>query len=126
MTSKGLHTLIDITGFYVRKPFLYQRCLSMKDRFEMICNNNHLRVVGSGHKVFDNETVSPPGWTMFLMLDESHISTHCYTDQGKMALDIFTCCPNPQNHINAVNDITRYIIDDYHAEIKSNQTISRF
>jgi hypothetical protein len=126
MTSKGLHTLIDITRFYVQKPFLYQRCLSMKDRFESICINNHLRVVGSGHKVFNDERVSPAGWTMFLMLDESHISTHCYTEQGKMALDIFTCCPDPRNHINTVHDITQFIIDDYQAVIKSIQTINRF
>jgi len=126
MTQRGLHTLIDISNFYVSKPLLFQRCLSMKDRFRSICEQNHLRVVGSGHKVFNNELTSPNGWTMFLMLDESHISTHCYTDQGKLALDIFTCCNDPKNHISAVSDITNFIIEDYHAVIDSTQTVGRF
>ncbi|UCD59083.1 MAG: S-adenosylmethionine decarboxylase, partial [Candidatus Hydrogenedentota bacterium] len=34
---------------------------------------------------------SPPGCTVFLMLDESHVAVHTYADQGKMAIDVFTC-----------------------------------
>jgi len=34
---------------------------------------------------------SSPGCTAFIMLDESHVSVHTYADDGKMALDVFTC-----------------------------------
>jgi S-adenosylmethionine decarboxylase proenzyme len=34
---------------------------------------------------------SPPGCTVFVMLDESHLSIHTYADDGKMAIDVFTC-----------------------------------
>lgn len=34
---------------------------------------------------------SPAGCTVFIMLDESHISLHTYADEGKIALDIFAC-----------------------------------
>lgn len=34
---------------------------------------------------------SPPGCTVFVMMDESHISVHTYAEEGKMAIDIFTC-----------------------------------
>jgi S-adenosylmethionine decarboxylase len=34
---------------------------------------------------------SPPGCTVFVMLDESHVSVHTYADEGKMAIDVFTC-----------------------------------
>ena len=34
---------------------------------------------------------SPAGFTAFVLLDESHISAHCYEDTGKIAFDIFTC-----------------------------------
>ncbi len=34
---------------------------------------------------------SSPGCTAFIMLDESHVSIHTYADDGKMALDVFTC-----------------------------------
>ncbi len=34
---------------------------------------------------------SPAGCAVIVMLDESHISIHTYAEQGKMAIDIFTC-----------------------------------
>lgn len=34
---------------------------------------------------------SPPGFTAFVLLDESHCSAHCYADLGLIALDVFTC-----------------------------------
>ena len=34
---------------------------------------------------------SPPGCAVVVMLDESHISIHTYADEGKMAIDAFTC-----------------------------------
>jgi S-adenosylmethionine decarboxylase len=34
---------------------------------------------------------SPPGFTAFVLLDESHCSAHSYADLGLIAMDIFTC-----------------------------------
>jgi len=34
---------------------------------------------------------SPPGFTAFVLLDESHCSAHAYADLGLIALDVFTC-----------------------------------
>lgn len=34
---------------------------------------------------------SPPGFTAVALLDESHVSAHCYADIGLIALDVFTC-----------------------------------
>jgi S-adenosylmethionine decarboxylase len=34
---------------------------------------------------------SPPGFTAVVLLDESHVSAHCYADTGQIALDVFTC-----------------------------------
>jgi S-adenosylmethionine decarboxylase len=34
---------------------------------------------------------SPAGCAVLVMLDESHISIHTYADEGKMAIDAFTC-----------------------------------
>lgn len=34
---------------------------------------------------------SPPGFTVVVLLDESHCSAHCYADTGQVALDVFTC-----------------------------------
>ena len=34
---------------------------------------------------------SPPGFTSIILIDESHVSAHCYSDRGWVALDVFTC-----------------------------------
>ena len=34
---------------------------------------------------------SPPGFTLAILLDESHCTAHSYADLGLIALDIFTC-----------------------------------
>ena len=49
---------------------------------------------------------SPPGFTAFVLLDESHISAHCYEEQQKIALDIFTCGnTNPLNVLDTLKSI---------------------
>ncbi len=53
---------------------------------------------------------SPPGFTSIILIDESHISSHCYSDKGWLALDVFTCSttdPIP---------IMKYIIDELEKE----------
>ena len=49
---------------------------------------------------------SPPGFTAVVLLDESHVSAHCYADTGQIALDIFTCgTTNP-------HDVLAYIREE--------------
>eukprot|EP00928_Gymnodinium_smaydae_P053441 TRINITY_DN37428_c0_g1_i1.p1 TRINITY_DN37428_c0_g1~~TRINITY_DN37428_c0_g1_i1.p1 ORF type:complete len:520 (-),score=74.92 TRINITY_DN37428_c0_g1_i1:168-1649(-) len=45
-------------------------------------------------EVFDG-TVSPPGFASVVLLDESHLSAHCYSDTGLLAIDAFTCGTDP-------------------------------
>ena len=58
----------------------------MKDgvnRTRMTIVHEKLVILGEGD--------SPPGWTSILLIDESHVSSHAYTDRGWLALDCFTC-----------------------------------
>ena len=32
-----------------------------------------------------------PGFAAVVLLDESHLSAHCYADRGWLAIDCFTC-----------------------------------
>ena len=41
-------------------------------------------------ELFDGST-SPPGFAAVVLLDESHVSAHCYSDRGLLAIDAFTC-----------------------------------
>lgn len=46
-------------------------------------------VINSMRYLFGHE--SPPGCSVIIMLDESHISIHTYAEKEEMAIDIFTC-----------------------------------
>lgn len=48
------------------------------------------RRVHSHVENFDG-TVSPPGFAAVVLLDESHVSAHCYSDTGLLAIDAFSC-----------------------------------
>lgn len=39
---------------------------------------------------FDGST-SPPGFAAVVLIDESHLTAHCYADRGLLAVDCFTC-----------------------------------
>ena len=41
-----------------------------------------------------NGADSPPGFAAVVLIDESHVSAHCYSDRGLLAIDIFTCGGN--------------------------------
>jgi S-adenosylmethionine decarboxylase len=63
------------------------------------------REVHAHAEPFDG-SVSPPGFAAVVLLDESHVSAHCYSERGLLAIDAFTCGETDPNeitdHIHAV------------------------
>jgi len=49
-----------------------------------------VREVHSHVAQFDG-TESPPGFAAVVLIDESHVSAHCYSEKGLLAVDVFTC-----------------------------------
>lgn len=103
-TSRGFHSLLDYTNCIIPKKNTESVLLNLMFNFKIICEKNALRIVGEKMVVFDG-SVSPSGGTFIICLDESHISFHCYGEDGLSAIDLFTCCKNPENHHNAIADI---------------------
>jgi len=64
---------------------------------------------------------SPEGCTVFVMLDESHISAHTYADKGKISIDVFTC-----NGREKCESAAAYIIDKFQTSNFSIKTVERF
>lgn len=63
---------------------------------------------------------SPPGFTAMVLLDESHVSAHCYADLGLIALDVFTCGDtNP-------SDVLRYMREEVDLGEVSIREVPRF
>ena len=50
---------------------------------------------------------SPPGFTAAVLIDESHVTAHCYSTRGWLALDVFTCGSHDP----------RALADDIHARV---------
>lgn len=53
--------------------------------------NTKMTVVHEKMCILGQTEESPPGFCSVLLIDESHISAHCYSDRGWLALDAFTC-----------------------------------
>ena len=52
--------------------------------------NSEAKEVHSHVEQFDGNT-SPPGFAAVVLLDESHVTAHCYSEKGWLAIDCFTC-----------------------------------
>ncbi len=48
------------------------------------------RIVHNHAEPFDG-TISPTGFAAVVLIDESHITAHCYEEKGLLAIDCFTC-----------------------------------
>jgi len=63
----------------------------MLQAIEDAVNASGVRMVHSKLVVLGLQGESPPGFTAVALLDESHVTAHCYSTTGQLAVDIFTC-----------------------------------
>ena len=78
----------------------------------------NVREVHAHVEEFDG-TESPPGFAAVVLLDESHVSAHCYYGKGLLAIDAFTCGDGDPNLIIDI------IQNKLSSEMKSIQQVSR-
>jgi len=83
---KGTHLLIDCRNVS-REVCLDDR--RMLDAMARAATRAGANVISQVRYHFGHN--SPPGFTAVCLLDESHVSAHCYADTGQIALDVFTC-----------------------------------
>lgn len=83
---KGNHLLVDCRGVS------RQNCLNdeaMLNALAQAAADAGATVISSVRYHFGHD--SPPGFTLAVLLDESHCTAHSYADLGLLAIDIFTC-----------------------------------
>ena len=61
-------------------------------------NKAGVKEVHSHVEIFDG-IESPPGFASIVLIDESHVTAHCYSEDGLLAIDVFTCGDNNPNII---------------------------
>jgi S-adenosylmethionine decarboxylase len=86
--------------------------------------NANVREVHSHVEEFDGSE-SPPGFAAVVLLDESHVSAHCYYENGLLAIDAFTCgTGDPSVIIDLIHE--RLISEMKHIEEVGRNEIKRF
>ena len=134
-TFRGKHTMNDYSNFFIKHKNINSAFTNIILTCRNILVSNNIRIVDEVSSILPiNGFNTPDGFTMAFLLDESHLSLHSYTNSdlvrgdiiGKLALDLFTCSPNPLNHYNTVRDLNKFIIENYDAVLDNSQTINRF
>ena len=83
----GKQILIDVKSISSDKLKMIDM---MKPLMDKIISELNLNVVGESSHQFEKFN-GPYGVTMIYLLSESHLSIHTFVDEGKIALDLFTC-----------------------------------
>ena len=83
-----------------------------------------IREVHSHVEIFDG-TISPPGFAAVVLVDESHVTAHCYSKIGLLAIDVYTCGNNdPQIIVDNLKEIFAKTIKGI--KLVREQKIDRF
>ena len=86
--NKGNHVFADFVGFkgdeYYLGKYIFELMIKAIERTDMKIMHRHLEILN------DN---TPAGFTSVLLLDSSHFTSHCYSVDGILAMDLFTCGP---------------------------------
>jgi S-adenosylmethionine decarboxylase len=83
---KGNHILVDYIGLYGDEKELGEFIFNLMIQ---CIENTKMKIVHRQLVILNGDT--QPGFTSVLLLDESHMTSHCYSDEGNLAVDIFTC-----------------------------------
>ena len=100
--AHGKHVYVDYVGFQPNQSSTDGRWI-LKILQDAV-NKCGIREVHSHVEIFDGEH-SPPGFAAVVLIDESHVSAHCYSDRGWLAIDAFTCGGHdPENIVDIIHE----------------------
>ncbi len=85
--SAGSHVLLDYVGYQRGEEGDGGWVLGV---LRECVRESGVREVHSHVEVFDG-TQSPLGFAAAVLIDESHVTAHCYSERGLLAIDVFTC-----------------------------------
>jgi S-adenosylmethionine decarboxylase len=87
----GSHIILDIIGISGERKWLSEKVFGL---LKYACNYGKVNIVHE-KVVFlpKQQDSSPPGFTgiIVMLLDESHVTAHSYSETGLLAVDCFTC-----------------------------------
>ncbi len=100
--GRGMHIFLDYVNYTAPGKNDGSWIL---EKLREIIRNAGIREVHSHVEEFDG-TQSPPGYAAVVLIDESHVTAHCYSDIGLLAIDVFTCGNNdPQLIVDGIKNL---------------------
>ena len=100
--AHGKHVYVDYVGFQPNQRSQDGRWILKI--LQNAVNKCGIREVHSHVEIFDGEH-SPPGFAAVVLIDESPVSAHCYSDRGWLAIDAFTCGGHdPENIVDIIHE----------------------
>lgn len=100
--AHGKHVYVDYVGFQSNQSSTDGRWILKI--LQNAVNKCGIRQVHSHVEIFDGEH-SPPGFAAVVLIDESHVTAHCYSDLGWLAIDAFTCGGHdPENIMDIIHE----------------------
>lgn len=121
MNYKGKHIVMDVVFEMSRydNVNLANKIFSiLKQSVEgkMTVVHTHLEIFGEN---------SPEGFTACVLLDESHLTCHCYYEMGLLAFDCFTCGKTDTEAVMMeIEDNTLKLL--FNGYVSAKETMQRF
>ena len=113
--ARGCHVLLDYVGYSSPVPDDGEWMLAvMREAVQA----SGIREVHA-HVVSFDGIESPPGFAAVVLIDESHVTAHCYSDSGLLAIDVFTCGND------SPEEVADYINSSLEAEAKGIRLVRR-
>ena len=119
--ARGGHVVLDYIGY---SPLVQGDGDWMLQLLRDCVHRAGAREVHSHVAQFDGSE-SPPGFAAVVLIDESHVSAHCYSESGLLAIDIFTC--GDSDPVALADDIHREVIEAIpEIELTGKKKLDRF
>ena len=84
---RGRHVLVDLAGYVAPEDDEGEWMLKL---IQEAVAASPAREVHSHVETFDGSS-SPRGYAAVVLIDESHVTAHCYSEEGLLAIDSFSC-----------------------------------
>ena len=120
-TARGDHGVLDYTGY---SPPVDDDGAWMLQVLRDCVNRAGIREVHAHVAQFDGSE-SPPGFAAVVLIDASHLSAHCYSESGLLAIDIFTC--GDSDPVPLADDIHNMVVEAVPGlELSGRKRLDRF
>lgn len=119
--AHGQHIFLDYNGFF---PAEHQDGKWVLSILQEVVARSTATEVHAHVELFDGIT-SPPGFAAVVLLDESHLTAHCYSELGWLAIDAFTCGGTDPSEL--VSDLKAVLASEMPALVlMQEQKVNRF